>query len=179
MGGVGIDPQPRIGQVVGEELRVDGRDHHVVVAVGDERGMCDPGKPVELGRVWDAPFDDRVVLSACDLRTIWLAAPSSRLKARCTYSWPSPAGLGDLEEDLKQLLDAAVRVVRRALNVEDPAVHLLASAGAGPRKDDASYVAWSQQSELLRNAAQRVSKQVDPADLQCVTERSLTDARTL
>jgi hypothetical protein len=103
MGGVGIDPQPRVGQVVGEELRVDGRDHHVVVAVGDERGMCDPGKPAELGRVWDAPFDDRVVLSACDLRTIWLAAPSSRLKARCTYSRPSPAGLGDLEEDLKQL----------------------------------------------------------------------------
>jgi len=66
--GVGIDPQPRVGQVVGEDLRVDGRHHHVVVAVGDEGGVCDPGKPVELGRVWDAGALEDVGLLLASLR---------------------------------------------------------------------------------------------------------------
>jgi hypothetical protein len=58
----------------------------------------------------------------------------SRMWSRDVVAAERPAGLGDLE-DVQQLLDA-VRVVRRALEVEDPAVHLLAAARAGSGEDD-------------------------------------------
>ena len=59
----------------------------------------------------------------------------SRMWSRDVVAAERPAGLGDLEEDVQQLLDG-VRVVRRALDVVDPAVHLLAAARTGSGEDD-------------------------------------------
>ena len=56
---VGIDPQVRFGQPVGEEPAVLGVHHRVVVADGDEGGLRDAGEPVELRRLGNSPGSDR------------------------------------------------------------------------------------------------------------------------
>jgi hypothetical protein len=60
--GVGVNPQLRVRQPVGEQVRIARRHHAVVVAVGDEYGLRDASEPVELARFGDAPCVDRVQL---------------------------------------------------------------------------------------------------------------------
>src|SRR3954469_4785248 len=61
--GVGIDPQLGVRKMLGQKPAVLGMHHRVVVAVGDQRRLGDPGQAVELGSVRDAPGRDRRQLS--------------------------------------------------------------------------------------------------------------------
>jgi hypothetical protein len=64
--------------------------------------LGDPGKPVESARVRDAPFDDRVVLSTRDRRTVRLVATLRPAEgALDVFAAERPTGLGDLEEDVQ------------------------------------------------------------------------------
>jgi hypothetical protein len=71
---VRIDADSGVWQVVPEDVGVGSRDHHVVVAVRDERRLADSPEPSELRRIRYAPLDDRVVLSRYDLRAVGVVA---------------------------------------------------------------------------------------------------------
>src|SRR3954471_2664379 len=52
---VGVDAQFGVREVPGEQVRVNGRDHDVAVAVGDQGGLGDSGQSREFGRIRYGP----------------------------------------------------------------------------------------------------------------------------
>jgi hypothetical protein len=53
--GVGVDAEPGAGEVIGQQVGVLGGDHDVVVAVGHQGGLGDPGEAVEARGVRGCP----------------------------------------------------------------------------------------------------------------------------
>ena len=95
--GVGIDPQPGVGEAFGEQVAVLRVHHRVVVAIGNKRRLGDAGKTVELRLVGNTPGDDRGELRVASgeigrLVTVDLALvePSERLDAGAS---PAPGRL--------------------------------------------------------------------------------------
>ena len=74
MAGVWEDANAGVRQVLSEDLAVDGRDHRVVVPVGDEEWLGDAGQPREPAGIGDPPLDDGVVLCAGDFEPGCLVA---------------------------------------------------------------------------------------------------------
>src|SRR5262245_41943185 len=102
---VRVDPEPGVRQMISEDLGVDRRDHHVVVAVGNQRWLRDPGEPGEPSRIRDTPFDDRVVLGSRDLWAVGLVrAVGPAEGALDVLDTKRSARLRDLEEDAEQIL---------------------------------------------------------------------------
>ena len=66
--GIRIDDELRIPNVLRQDPRVDGRDHDIVGAVYDERGLLDRLELRETLPFGLTPLEDCRVLSLCGLR---------------------------------------------------------------------------------------------------------------
>src|SRR2546423_8806080 len=91
--GVGVDAQLRVGQVLGQQERVLGGGHLVVVAVGDQNGLLDGGQALQAAVVSDAPGGDRDELGVTDGES-GRGVPFGRAQAQALEELPA---LGLLE----------------------------------------------------------------------------------
>jgi hypothetical protein len=135
-----------------------------VVAVRHQCGMCDPGEPVQAGRVGDPTGGDRVELSVAGLeagRLVAVVRPGEdaidELRAL------ADARGGPLEEEVDEVLARGLVGCGRLQDVRGEAVHLLTSLWAGAGQHEPAHELRPDEGEFLGDEA----TEREPEDVEC------------